>query len=355
MIPEAPATPETPAPEPTVEAPDAKPEPKPRLLSHGERMLPVKLTDEEKIEKGARLAEIQSEQKKVEEALDTAKRSAKSRLESLSLEAEEIGATLRRGTEERLVPYEEREEGSEAVLWRLDTGEEWTRRKLAPEERQGTLPLAPPAPPKPEPTPEALRVLVVSALHALGASSVIRVAEELVHAGVAVAPSRVAEVLEALAREGLAEHDRHTNRWRLTMAGQAAAAEIAAKVEAKEAFAEAPAPAAKTLSRTAAEGEEGSNEADRRKVLDAFRGGKELTRKELVAATGLSSEVVGDCLSDLVGLTAQVTKVGKGPGTRYARVLDVAAEPAPPTPKPTAPPASPPSLADPFALAGPRA
>lgn len=350
MTPETtPAAPETPAPEPTIDAgPDAKPKPKPRLLSRGTSRLPVALTETEQVAKAKEAAAKQAKIRDIEREETETKSRLKSRREGLEVEVSDLLKIIEAGEETREIKIETREVEGYAITYRLDTGAEVDRRELRAEERQGTLPLAPPAPAKPETTPEALRVLVVSALYALGASGVIRVAEELALAEVVVAPSRIAEVLGELAREGLTETNPITGNWRLTKAGQVASAEIMAKVAAKD----APVPAAKTQGRTAAEPEEGSNEGDRRKVLDALRG-KELTRKELVAATGLSSEVVGDCLSDLVGLTAQVTKVGKGPGTRYARILDAAAEPAPPTPKPPAPPPSP---ADPFALApGPRA
>lgn len=338
MTPEAPAAPETPAAEPTVEVPDAKPPA--ILLETGERMIDCDLTDAEVLAKADALV---AEQEAIDKAIAVetrAKETAKAAKLSGAERMRQLGAQIRSRTEERLVAIEVRQVGSDAVTYRLDTGAEIDRRPL---------PLAPPAPPKPESTPEALRVLVVSALHALGASGVIRVAEELVHAEVVVAPSRVAEVLDGLAKEGLVEHDKPTDRWRLTKAGQVASAQIMAKVAAKDA------PAAKTLGRAAEEPEEGGNEADRKRVLDALRG-KELTRKEIVAATGLASEVVGGCLADLMAITGDVAKVGKGPGTRYARVLDAAAEPAPPTPPTPPPPPVVPSPADPFALApGPRA
>lgn len=346
MTPEAPAAPETPAPEPTVEAvPDAKPEPKPRLLSRGTSWLPVQLTEAEQVAKAKEAASKRELIEEIVSALATAKTRTDAKRKGLEEEVSELLRAVKAGEETREVKIETREVEGFAVTYRLDTGAEVDRRELRAEERQGALPLAPPATSKPE-TYGQLKLLAPAALAELGAVTAQVVAEAIGKATGQKVPTGPDAPLDAclayLASDQLVELDPPTKRWRLTMAGQAAAAEIAAKVEAKEATP----PAAKTPGR-AEEPEEGSNEQARVAVLTELGRVGALTKVRLAELTGLPVEVVSDALADLIGLTKEVISEGRGRGTKYAL--------ASPSPKPPTPPVTP-SPADPFALApGPRA
>jgi hypothetical protein len=99
------------------------------------RDLPCKLTDKELIERGSKLASLQTEI----DAKQAEKTAISAAQKPLKKESRAIVRVLKNGTEVREVACEKRifESSNEVAVVRLDTNEEVERRTLSFEERQG--------------------------------------------------------------------------------------------------------------------------------------------------------------------------------------------------------------------------
>ena len=102
------------------------------------KKLPVKLTDQEKIDKGLRVVELLDEIDDVKEEAKDAAAEARDKIKDIQKRLDEHRKHLRAGTEPREVECIDQQDWSRkrVVTIRLDTGEIVTERALKPSELQ---------------------------------------------------------------------------------------------------------------------------------------------------------------------------------------------------------------------------
>lgn len=112
-----------------------------RTISVENEMLPVDLTDSEKIDFGRRLAELGYEISGIEERKASIAKQLGEDIKALEQQANTVGACIRSGTERREIPVETQadDERCEIIKLRIDTGEILSRRAMTPEERQVSM------------------------------------------------------------------------------------------------------------------------------------------------------------------------------------------------------------------------
>lgn len=112
-----------------------------RTISVENEMLPVDLTDSEKIDFGRRLADIGFEIAEKESAKSSIAKQIGEEIKELEAQANTVGACIRSGTERREIPVETSADDVtlEVVKIRIDTGEVLSRRAMTPEERQVSM------------------------------------------------------------------------------------------------------------------------------------------------------------------------------------------------------------------------
>lgn len=105
------------------------------------RKLPVTLTEEERLARGMRAAELGAEYAEVEEAKKAAARDLGQKLKTLRAEMDELHEAVRTGREQQdvQVDHHRNEERKSIETIRLDTGEIIDSRPMTVEERQGSL------------------------------------------------------------------------------------------------------------------------------------------------------------------------------------------------------------------------
>lgn len=125
------------------EAKDEKKAPTEKKISEHIEQLPVKLTDTELLDRGQKLAKIQSDLAEHYANEESIKKQLKSKEAALEAERSKLAGAIRSKAEPRDVRVEEWARFKSGVIEhiRMDTGEVIFSRDLMPSERQTTLPL----------------------------------------------------------------------------------------------------------------------------------------------------------------------------------------------------------------------
>jgi hypothetical protein len=111
---------------------------------HKKRLLACRLTTDELLERGGRLAGKMDKRERVDDERKEKASEYKEQLEQIDAEIAQLRRAIASGTEEREVPVVERriDTGNRIEMVRLDTGEVVSERAMTIEERQGELDLA---------------------------------------------------------------------------------------------------------------------------------------------------------------------------------------------------------------------
>jgi hypothetical protein len=109
--------------------------------SEFEQQLPVKLTQEELLKRGAQLAQLHADAAQHAVHADSVKRDLKAKETALEAEGSRLAGVVRTGYEPRPVVVQRWHDYKRNVSYdmRTDTGEIFGERALSPDERQGVL------------------------------------------------------------------------------------------------------------------------------------------------------------------------------------------------------------------------
>lgn len=107
----------------------------------GTDRLPVRLTEEDLLDFGLKLARIQAERAEHDKNVESAKRAFKAKEAELEAKREFLSTAIANGEVNKEVPVEHWADWSTNRAWtvRLDTGERYGERALSAEERQSML------------------------------------------------------------------------------------------------------------------------------------------------------------------------------------------------------------------------
>lgn len=113
--------------------------------SEFEQQLPVKLTQEELLERGSLLAQLHADFAQHTVHAESIKKDLKAKETALEAEASRVAGIVRTGFEPRSVTVQRWFDYHRNVKFdlRVDTGEVFNERALTPEDRQGVLVLLP--------------------------------------------------------------------------------------------------------------------------------------------------------------------------------------------------------------------
>lgn len=112
-----------------------------RVVSEKEQLLPVRLTEQERVSRGRELAQTLSDIKSEESRAEMVKASLKSAMASLEARRDELGVVVQRGEEIRSVKVQDVADDSALRIARvrMDTGEVLTEREMTADEKQLVL------------------------------------------------------------------------------------------------------------------------------------------------------------------------------------------------------------------------